>query len=154
MAAVPARGDMLRVIRRLRLAGYRVAALTNNWKAHRSDARGRGMQFLDRHFDLILESCVVHVRKPAAEFFQRACAALQVQPQECIFLDDIRANIHAARAQGLHTIHVPLGRKQQWRHALAPLARVCSDAGIEEFLQPKDEKTAKMTKKETPSARL
>src|SRR5262245_55884310 len=63
-ASVP-RPRMLEAIRRIRARGLRVAALTNNWV---SDAPGsapaRGARALWEHFDVVVESAVVGLRKP------------------------------------------------------------------------------------------
>ena len=57
-------------------------------------------------FDAVLESRVLGVRKPDPRFYQLACEALGVTPDECVFLDDLGVNLKPARALGMHTIKV------------------------------------------------
>ncbi|MBP9667597.1 HAD-IA family hydrolase [Candidatus Saccharibacteria bacterium] len=55
-------------------------------------------------FDDVLLSYQVGMAKPAAEIFQLSAARLKVQPEECIFVDDIQQYCDAARAQGMRAI--------------------------------------------------
>ena len=84
---------------------YKTACLTNNFtraEAILSDevAAVYGL------FDAILESRVLGVRKPDPHFYELACEALEVEPDECVFLDDLGVNLKPARALGMHTIKV------------------------------------------------
>jgi len=97
------RPQMLRAIARLRGRGLRVGALTNNWA--REDAEP-GPHRLRAHFDVVIESQAVGMRKPDARIYQLACRELGVAPVETAFLDDIGLNLKSARALGLHTIKV------------------------------------------------
>jgi putative hydrolase of the HAD superfamily len=99
-ATVP-RPAMLTAIGRLRAAGIRVAALTNNWV---SEEEGTGA--LRPFFDVFVESAVVGLRKPDPRIFELACRELDVTPPETVFLDDIGINLKAARALGMTTIKV------------------------------------------------
>ncbi len=98
-AAVP-RPRMLAAIRRLRDAGLRVGALTNNWKRDGATSPVRD------HFEVFVESCVVGMRKPDPRLYEHACRVLGVAPPETAFLDDIGRNLKAARALGMTTIKV------------------------------------------------
>jgi putative hydrolase of the HAD superfamily len=111
--AVP-RPAMLEAIRRLRAAGRKVAALTNNWVTD-----GGGSELLRPHFDVFIESAVVGLRKPDPRIYQLACCELGVTPPEVVFLDDIGSNLKAARALGMTTIKV-----DEPDAALAELERV------------------------------
>jgi putative hydrolase of the HAD superfamily len=57
-------------------------------------------------FDAVLESRVLGVRKPDPRFYELACEALGVKPEESVFLDDLGVNLKPARALGMHTIKV------------------------------------------------
>jgi len=92
---------MLEAIRRIRAHGLLAAALTNNWI---TEDAGTGV--LRPHFDVFIESAAIGLRKPDPRIFQRACEALRVAPAEAVFLDDIGANLKAARALGMTTIKV------------------------------------------------
>lgn len=57
-------------------------------------------------FDVIIESSKVGVRKPDPRFYELACAALDIDPSEAVFLDDLGINLKPARAMGMTTIKV------------------------------------------------
>ena len=100
--ALRVRPEMLAAIRSLRLAGFRVGALTNNWA-------GEGIQrfaALEPEFDAFVQSYRVGRRKPEPEIYGLVCDALAVSPSEAVFLDDIGANLKPARALGMGTIKV------------------------------------------------
>jgi putative hydrolase of the HAD superfamily len=45
------------------------------------------------------------MRKPEPEIFQHAADLLGLPPEQCIFIDDIEANITAAQACGMTGVH-------------------------------------------------
>jgi putative hydrolase of the HAD superfamily len=98
-ASVP-RPRMLEAIRRIRAAGLRAAALTNNWITDTPSAR------LDAHFDVFVESATVGLRKPDPRIYALVCERLGVSPPRVAFLDDIGRNLKPARALGMATIKV------------------------------------------------
>jgi putative hydrolase of the HAD superfamily len=98
------RPQMVQAIRSCR-ERYKTACLTNNFT--RAEAilseEVAGVYSL---FDAILESRVLGVRKPDRRFYELACETLDVEPGECVFLDDLGVNLKPARALGMHTIKV------------------------------------------------
>jgi putative hydrolase of the HAD superfamily len=94
---------MLRAVGRLREHGLRVGALTNNWATAAAPA---GPHPITRHFDVLVESRAVGMRKPDPRIYQLMCRRLDVAPEETAFLDDIGANLKSARALGMRTIKV------------------------------------------------
>jgi len=95
------RPAMLEAIRRIRAAGLRAGAVTNNWATP-----GEPTRPIAEHFDVFIESCVVGVRKPDPRIYEIACREIGHAPEAAIFLDDIGANLKSARAFGLTTIKV------------------------------------------------
>ena len=91
---------------------FKIACLTNNVNT----GTGPGMSFdQDKTnaineamalFDFILESSKAGVRKPEQAFYELACEAMSVTPDEVIFLDDLGINLKTARAMGMTTIKV------------------------------------------------
>src|SRR5439155_5146216 len=65
-----------------------------------------GPHRLRSHFDVMIESQAVGLRKPDPRIYQLACRVLGVAPAETAFLDDIGLNLKSARALGMHTIKV------------------------------------------------
>jgi putative hydrolase of the HAD superfamily len=102
-AAAP-RPAMLAALRTLRVSGFALAALTNNWEAE--GGRTGARDDLRALFDAFVESAVVGLRKPDPRIYGLACDALGVRPAESVFLDDIGRNLKAARELGMATIKV------------------------------------------------
>jgi putative hydrolase of the HAD superfamily len=77
--------------------------LTNNFTAAEDELGYRPVLDL---FDVVLESSKTGRRKPDPDFYQMACAALAIEPDEAVFLDDLGINLKPARAMGMRTIKV------------------------------------------------
>jgi putative hydrolase of the HAD superfamily len=107
--AVPAEGLLRRMfaasvpdyamydtIRALRGAGLRTALLSNSWGRDdypRADFPGL--------FDAVVISGEVGMRKPEEAIFLYAAQALGLTPRDCVFIDDVEANVNAAVACGM-----------------------------------------------------
>ncbi len=78
--------------------GLRVGILSNNvveWEAY-----WRPMVGLDDVVTDLVDSCKVGVRKPDPEIFDLAARRNDVDPADCILLDDLEENCAAAREAG------------------------------------------------------
>ncbi|KAL0097522.1 epoxide hydrolase [Phycomyces blakesleeanus] len=114
-------------IRKLRESGqFRVAALTNNFELPEDDLKeteelgGKVPETLKKMFELFIESRLVglrqvlyYERKPDPKFYLHACKLLNVNPTECIFLDDIGMNLSSAKKLGMATIQVKIGKSEE-----------------------------------------
>jgi putative hydrolase of the HAD superfamily len=94
---------MITALERLRANGLMTAALTNNWKNESEAADRHGLKPLFDHF---IESSVVGLRKPDPRIYQLAFTTMGVAADGVVFLDDIGANLKAARALGVTTVKV------------------------------------------------
>jgi glucose-1-phosphatase len=56
------------------------------------------------HFDALVLSYEIGVRKPSAAFFQHCQKVAEAAPHECLFIDDLPDNVAAARQLGWHGI--------------------------------------------------
>jgi putative hydrolase of the HAD superfamily len=84
---------------------YKTACLTNNFT--RAEAiLSEEVAEVYSLFDAVLESRVLGVRKPDPHFYELACEELNVEPGECVFLDDLGVNLKPARELGMQTIKV------------------------------------------------
>jgi epoxide hydrolase-like predicted phosphatase len=92
---------MIEAIRRIRAAGFKAGALTNNWI---TEDEGTGL--LKPYFDAFVESARVGLRKPDPRIYDLMCRELDVAPPEAAFLDDIGSNLKSARALGMTTVKV------------------------------------------------
>ena len=99
-----ARPAMARAIGRIREAGLRTAALTNNWP--RSDDGAPTITGNGLGFDVIIESAVVGLRKPDPRIYELVLTQLEVEAGNTVFLDDLGINLKPAREMGMTTIKV------------------------------------------------
>jgi putative hydrolase of the HAD superfamily len=78
---------------------YRLLLGSNTTPLHSDHFRG---QFADtlRHFDGLVFSWEVGARKPRAEFFRHCERLAGCAPGECLFIDDMPANVVGAQACG------------------------------------------------------
>ena len=90
--------DVLGFVREVRAAGLPVGLATNATDLLRGDLEALG---LADAFDVVLSSWELKIHKPAPEFFVRACAALNQDPQWVLFVDDDDRAVRGARAAKL-----------------------------------------------------
>lgn len=57
-----------------------------------------------RYFDALVLSYEVGARKPHSAFFEHCLRVAGCAPSDCVFIDDIAANVAGAQACGLHGI--------------------------------------------------
>ncbi|WP_066372940.1 HAD family hydrolase [Herbidospora mongoliensis] len=92
---------MFEMLRRAREAGYKTCLVSNSW-GNEYDRTG-----WEDAFDAVVISGEVGMRKPEPRIFAHAVGLVGLEPAECVFIDDIEANIVAARELGftgiLHT---------------------------------------------------
>jgi putative hydrolase of the HAD superfamily len=92
---------MLELFRRLHSDGVPTGMLSNSWGGRYP------RELFAEMFDAVVISAEVGMRKPEPRIFLHAAELLGLEPQECIFIDDIEANITAAEQVGytgvLHT---------------------------------------------------
>jgi putative hydrolase of the HAD superfamily len=96
---------MISVMRDARSRGFRTALLTNNvreWEAH-----WRAMVPVDEIFDVVVDSAFVGMRKPEPEIYELTIERLGggIGPADCLFVDDVKVNIDAARDLGMRAVH-------------------------------------------------
>ncbi len=100
------RPAMVEAVRRCR-ERLATALLTNNVVAVDAEAMaGTAHGEVLGHFDVIIESSKVGVRKPEPRFYELALEALGIEAHEAVFLDDLGVNLKPARAMGMATIKV------------------------------------------------
>jgi putative hydrolase of the HAD superfamily len=103
LAGLRPRPEILELIRRARSAGIRVALLSNSWGDGEYDPYD-GYD-LDAMFDTVVISGETGMRKPDPAIYLLTADKLDVPPQECVFADDTAANLPAASALGMATVH-------------------------------------------------
>ncbi|MFB4282728.1 MULTISPECIES: HAD family hydrolase [unclassified Nonomuraea] len=93
---VDAMYDMLRDVRQ---SGLKTCLLSNSW----SNTYPR--DDWEELFDAVVISGEVGMRKPEPRIFHHALGQIGLAGEECVFVDDIEANIVAAQALGIAGIH-------------------------------------------------
>ncbi|MFA5852096.1 MAG: HAD family phosphatase [Spirochaetales bacterium] len=102
-------GETIALIRALKTRGYRLLILSNMNVEGKERMYGQA-RILDGEdwvalFDDVLLSCDLRQLKPKPEIYRSCLERAAAQPGECLFIDDIPANVEAARASGMHSIH-------------------------------------------------
>jgi HAD superfamily hydrolase (TIGR01509 family) len=94
--------ELVAYIRTLR-PQYKLGLLSNAWGDLRQAMKERF--HFDGLFDDLVISAEVGLAKPDPRIFQLSVERLGVQPAEAVLVDDVLANVEAARGVGLQAIH-------------------------------------------------
>ncbi|WGM41145.1 HAD-IA family hydrolase [Caulobacter sp. NIBR1757] len=103
---------------------FKVGCITNNVQTGHgagmsaNTQKAAAVEGVMELFDAIIESSKAGIRKPDPRIYQMMCELLQVEPAECVYLDDLGINCKPAAALGMTAIKVT-GQDQ----ALADLER-------------------------------
>ncbi|MDQ1711530.1 MAG: putative hydrolase of the superfamily [Frankiaceae bacterium] len=100
-AGAGADGRMLGAVRKARESGLRTALLSNSWGNRDSYA----FEHFDTLFDAVVISGEVGMRKPDPGIYALAAREVGVPPEQCVFVDDIAANVRGAVAAGMVGVH-------------------------------------------------
>jgi epoxide hydrolase-like predicted phosphatase len=97
--------ELIEYVRSLR-PRYKTGVISNAWP----DAREAVKAHVNGEvFDMIVFSGEEGVEKPDPEIYRRALARLGVSPAEAVFVDDMPANVEAARALGMAGVQFRAG---------------------------------------------
>ena len=92
----------IRLLRRIKDAGYRTVLLSNTDPERFGFIRKRFPEIM--FFDAYALSCELKLLKPGKEIFLAAARLAGCAPAECVFIDDMEENVAGAAAAGLKTI--------------------------------------------------
>ena len=98
--------EMIEFMADLRGRGLRMALLTNNVREW--EPRWRSMlPEIDDIFEVIVDSAFVGTRKPEAAIYDLTRERLggDLEPSDCVLVDDIELNCQAARELGWQAVH-------------------------------------------------
>ena len=99
------RENMVSFLRELK-ADFKLGCITNNVKPSSEENTDNETKEAMSIFDHVIESSIVGIRKPNPEIYMMSCDALNVSPDQCIYLDDLGINLKPARELGMTTIKV------------------------------------------------
>jgi len=85
---------------RARSAGVRTGLISNSWGTSRYD-RARLAQL----FDGVVISGEAGVRKPTPEIYALGAQAIELEPGDCVFVDDLPFNLAPAQELGMAIVH-------------------------------------------------
>ncbi len=94
---------MIELMRECKRAGMRMAMLTNN--VQEWEPLWRTMLPVDEIFELVIDSGFVGYRKPEPQVYEITLERLGLPASACLFVDDIKVNIEAARELGFTAVH-------------------------------------------------
>jgi putative hydrolase of the HAD superfamily len=102
------RPEMVEALRRI-AAKFKTGCITNNLPANAiGSASGRTLYIAEVMvlFNHVIESAKIGMRKPDPRIYRMMVEALSVDPQKCVYLDDLGVNLKPAREMGMKTIKV------------------------------------------------
>jgi putative hydrolase of the HAD superfamily len=99
------------MVEALRIIGthFKTGCITNNLPANAiGSASGRTLYVAEVMvlFDHVIESAKIGLRKPDPKIYRMMTDALGVDPNNCVYLDDLGVNLKPAREMGMTTIKV------------------------------------------------
>lgn len=90
--------EMVGAVRAAQRSGLKTGLISNSW----------GLGIYDRApteiFDAAVISGEVGMHKPQPEIYRLACERLAVEPEEAVFVDDLRENCEGAEAVGMTAV--------------------------------------------------
>ena len=90
---------MVAAVRAARASGIRTGLVSNSWSTSHYDRA-----LLAELFDAVVISAEVGLHKPQPEIYLLASKRLGVEPERCVFIDDLRENCAGAEAVGMTAI--------------------------------------------------
>ena len=99
------RENMVSFLRELK-SNFKLGCITNNVKPSSEENTDNETKEAMSIFDHVIEYSIAGIRKPNPEIYMMSCDALNVSPDQCIYLDDLGINLKPARELGMTTIKV------------------------------------------------
>lgn len=88
--------SMVMAVGTYRSLGIKTALLSNSW-----GGEGYPRETFDVLFDTVVLSGDVGYRKPQPEIYRMTASRLGLEPENCVFVDDLTSNIAGAEAVGM-----------------------------------------------------
>jgi putative hydrolase of the HAD superfamily len=92
--------EMVEAVRRARAAGVRTGLVSNSWGTRRYP-----QELLSELFDGVVISGEVGIRKPAPQIYRLGAERIGLEPDACVFVDDLAFNLSPAAELGMATVH-------------------------------------------------
>ena len=98
------RPQALAAIDAVRRAGGKLAILSNELDLFYGAEFRDKLPFL-KHFDVIIDATYTQILKPDPRAYLMACEGLNLNPGECVFVDDQMRNIRGGEEVGMQCVH-------------------------------------------------
>ena len=98
-AAVRPEERLISAVRAARQEGVRTGLISNSWGTSIYDPEA-----LAGLFDVVIISGEVGLHKPQPEIYRLAADRLGLEPEACVFVDDLRENVRGAEAVGMTAV--------------------------------------------------
>jgi putative hydrolase of the HAD superfamily len=92
--------EMIGAVRRARSAGIKTGLVSNSWGTRRYPR-----DLLDELFNGVVISADIGIRKPSPEIYALGAERIGLEPQACVFVDDLPFNLLPAAELGMATVH-------------------------------------------------
>ncbi|MBB4374004.1 putative hydrolase of the HAD superfamily [Bradyrhizobium sp. cir1] len=105
------RPEMVEALKQIKTQ-FRTGCITNNLPANAiGSMTGRSLYIAEVMvlFDHVIESAKIGLRKPDPRIYRRMIETLKVDPNNCVYFDDLGVNLKPAREMGMTTIKVTSG---------------------------------------------
>jgi len=102
------RPEMIEALKRIKMK-FKTGCITNNLPANAIGSRGGRTLYIAEVmalFDHVIESAKIGLRKPNPLIYRMMVETLNVDPKNCVYLDDLGVNLKPAREMGMTTIKV------------------------------------------------
>lgn len=92
--------EMIEAVRWARSAGIKTGLVSNSWGTRRYPR-----DLLDELFNSVVISADIGIRKPSPEIYALGAERIGLEPQACVFVDDLPFNLVPAAELGMATVH-------------------------------------------------
>jgi putative hydrolase of the HAD superfamily len=92
--------SMVQAVRAARLAGVGTGLISNSWGTSRYPR-----ELLEELFDGVVISGEIGMRKPSTRIYELGAQAIERDPAQCVFVDDLPFNLTPAAELGMATVH-------------------------------------------------
>jgi len=93
---------IIEIVNDLKTNGFQIAMFSN---IEQDNVFLVGKKEVYTYFDPVILSCDINVKKPEIKAYQILLTRLDLQPEECLFIDNAIQNVIAARSMGIDSIH-------------------------------------------------
>jgi beta-phosphoglucomutase-like phosphatase (HAD superfamily) len=107
---------------KLKASGFKIAVCSNSIRQTVDEMMAKAN--LSKYLDFVISNSEVEYGKPSPEMYQKAMAFFEVEPRECLIVEDNENGIRAARAAGGNLLVVRDVREVNFANIQARIAHL------------------------------